>query len=381
MLTKKYTREEVKEAVFGILGNKSPSPDGYSSFFFQDNWEVVGEEVFQAVTSFLETGEMLQVFQFPQSFISLMMNCVRTPKFSLMFNGTLHGFFEARRGLRQGDPMSPLLFVLGMEYLSRIMGKVGEKQDFKFHHMCAGIKLNHLAFADDVLLFCNGDLKSVLYMLHGLKLFSINLGLQPNPSKSAIYNSNMSRTELNQIIIILPKKLIHGIEAICRKYLWKGHAMYQGPGPVSWESLCHSKLVKGIGFKEVSAWKKAAMGKYVWALANKEDRLWLRWINSVYLHNEDWWSYAVPTQASWYWTCTVRLKEQFKVILNGCKIQGKYTVSQGYKLYHPVPTKMHWSNQIWGRLNTLKHSFVSWLAIQQRLKTKDRLVKMGIAAD
>ncbi|XP_060962031.1 uncharacterized protein LOC133032180 [Cannabis sativa] len=103
--------------------------------------------------------EILQEFQFPQYFITLVMNC--------------------------------------MEYLSRIMRKVGEKHDFKYHHRCAGIKLNYLAFADDVLLFCNGDFKSVLYMLQGLKLFSITSGLQPNPSKSAIYSSHMSKTELS----------------------------------------------------------------------------------------------------------------------------------------------------------------------------------------
>uniref|UniRef100_A0A803QGP8 Reverse transcriptase n=1 Tax=Cannabis sativa TaxID=3483 RepID=A0A803QGP8_CANSA len=51
----KFTKEEVNLALFDIPGNKAPGPDGFSSFFFQDNWELVGKDIFEAVTSFLET--------------------------------------------------------------------------------------------------------------------------------------------------------------------------------------------------------------------------------------------------------------------------------------------------------------------------------------
>lgn len=78
---------------------------------------------------------MLVELKFPRKFIHLMMVCVSIilPN-TLMINGNLHGFvFAFKRGLGQGHSISPLLFVICMEYLLRIMRKVYEHNKFKFH--------------------------------------------------------------------------------------------------------------------------------------------------------------------------------------------------------------------------------------------------------
>ncbi|XP_062096287.1 uncharacterized protein LOC133802068 [Humulus lupulus] len=60
LLSIPFTAQEVKEALFSISGLKAPGPDGYCSFFYQDNWELVGPEVCAVVLDFLTTGKLLK---------------------------------------------------------------------------------------------------------------------------------------------------------------------------------------------------------------------------------------------------------------------------------------------------------------------------------
>ena len=101
-----------------------------------------------------------------------------------MTNGSPTNIFAAKRGLRQGDPLSPLLFVIGMEYLSRSLKSI--VGTFGFRIQCKSINLTHLCFADDLMIFCKGDLSSVRVICECIKVFSNTLGLHANTDKFAI---------------------------------------------------------------------------------------------------------------------------------------------------------------------------------------------------
>jgi hypothetical protein len=116
--------------------------------------------------------------------------CISSVRFSVLINGTPCGFFPSSRGLRQGDSLSPLLFVLAMEALSRLMDRAVERgyiEGFSMDHSNASaLRVSHMFFADDTLVFC-GAVRDQLYHLKGVLLcFEAVSGLRINLGKSEI---------------------------------------------------------------------------------------------------------------------------------------------------------------------------------------------------
>ncbi|XP_074291146.1 uncharacterized protein LOC141617914 [Silene latifolia] len=310
LLLSSVSAAEIKGAFFSIPSSKSPGPDGYSSQFFKDSWDIVGENIISAAHDFFHSGRLLKqvnnttitlipkvdnptsvlefrpiaccnmvykciakilcnrlskvlpdiineieggfvngrnivenvlicqdivrlynrkaasprclikidlrkaydsvewtfldqildAMGFPKKFIGLIMKCVQTPSYTLSVNGSSFDFFEGKRGLRKGDPLSPLLFTIYMEYLSRILGIIAQQDDFRYHPMCGHIKLNHLLFADDLLMFCKGTETSIMWILRSFATFSATSGLQLNKSKSEIYFNGVSTNNVANIL-------------------------------------------------------------------------------------------------------------------------------------------------------------------------------------
>lgn len=135
----------------------------------------------------------------PALMISWIHKCISTAHFTVSLNGGTHGYFRASRGLRQGDPLSPYLFVLAMEGFHGIMQKAVQLPQFKYHWRCAKNNITHVCFADDLLVFCHGNRDTVGVIRQALEEFSDHSGLQINLAKSAMYLTGITRAEKEDI--------------------------------------------------------------------------------------------------------------------------------------------------------------------------------------
>ena len=92
---------------------------------------------------------------FHEDWVALLMECITIVSYSYLVNGDPKGLFRPSRGLRQGDPLSPYLFFFCAEGLKAILNEAASKGEIRGFSICRnGLKLTHLFFADDSILFC-----------------------------------------------------------------------------------------------------------------------------------------------------------------------------------------------------------------------------------
>ncbi|XP_031249755.1 uncharacterized protein LOC116107604 [Pistacia vera] len=322
-LTVPITDDEIRIALFSILDDKATGSDGFTSLFFKRAWDIIDTDFRDAMRHFFATNEMpkcvnatrialvpkvesssrmmdfrpisccnvlykcisqvivnrfkvvfsdiigvshwdfillgLCTVGFPERMVRWIMTCICTPYFSVALNEELHGFFRSSRGVQQGDPLSPYLFVLAMEGWAAI---------------------THLCFADDLMVLYRADTSFVRLIKSALDYFA------------TVYWSSM---------FLLPVATIRQIESNLASFLLEGYFFVP-----FWCQGCMVFYLLSIsggwpGIKRIEDWNRAAILKYVWRLLTDRSSIWSSWARLVLLRGRSFWHIRVTFGASWAW--------------------------------------------------------------------------------
>lgn len=140
--------------------------------------------------------KVLEAQGFPPLFRTWIQECISSPRFSVSINGELAGFFPGEKGLRQGDSISPYLFIMVMEVLSKLIDRAVESGNMRLHPLCSEPRVTHLLFADDLFVFSDGSRHSLTGIASVMNVFKEFSGLDMNPSKSELFFGGYNETEI-----------------------------------------------------------------------------------------------------------------------------------------------------------------------------------------
>lgn len=131
---------------------------------------------------------VLECLGFKQHFRDLISSILNSARLSISINGRLEGFFSCSRGVRQGDPLSPLLFAIGEEVLAKMMDYRGGIRSIAPIEAKLGILVpTTLLYADDVMIFCKATHENVLLIRDIFSQYGISSDQVINPSKSRVF--------------------------------------------------------------------------------------------------------------------------------------------------------------------------------------------------
>ncbi|XP_074313486.1 uncharacterized protein LOC141648659 [Silene latifolia] len=195
--------EEVLEALNQMHPLKAPGPDGMNGLFYQTYWHIVGplnsrhKEGHMAVKldmakaydrvewDFLE--QLLRVMGFHGEWVDRVMTCVTTVSSAVLINGNVKDVFQPARGLRQGDPLSPYLFILCAEVLSNLMRRAivaGSLHGLRVSSSAPVI--SHLLFADDSIFFIKASEEEATEVSNILGRYELASGQKVNLDKTTV---------------------------------------------------------------------------------------------------------------------------------------------------------------------------------------------------
>ncbi|GJS59071.1 RNA-directed DNA polymerase, eukaryota, reverse transcriptase zinc-binding domain protein [Tanacetum coccineum] len=283
--------------------------------------------------------DVLKKFGFGNKWCNWIQCCLKSSRGSILVNGSPTEEFQFFKGLKQGDPLSPFLFILIMESLHLSFQRVIDAGLFKGINLNHSLCLSHMFYADDAVFVGQWSDGNINTLIHVLDCFYHASGLRINMSKSKIMGVHVENAYVNQAasklgclvlnspfsflgtkvgeamsriqawkmktlsiggrltllksvlgsipifhmsIFRVPSRVLHVLESI-RGHFFNGHEMGSNKATwVKWNYAVTDKKHGGLGVSSLYALNRGLMIKWVWRFFTQKESLWAKVITAIH---------------------------------------------------------------------------------------------------
>uniref|UniRef100_A0A803PQN1 Reverse transcriptase domain-containing protein n=1 Tax=Cannabis sativa TaxID=3483 RepID=A0A803PQN1_CANSA len=300
---------------------------------------------------------ILNHLNFPSRIITLIHQCLSSVSIKFSINGNISKEILPTRGLRQGDPLSPYLFLLCSEGLAaalNIQKQLGNFDGISIARTAPAV--SHLLFADDTLIFAKATYSSCNALQAALQLynqatgqcvnfgkssilFSPNtpsqisshfyqtLGISNGPFMSKVWSHKFFSKAGKEVLLKsviqaipsyamscykLPASICHKIEKLMAQFWWGSFGNHSKAHWKSWPSLCQSKFFGGLGFRSLIHHNQALLAKQAWRVLTTPDSIASQILKARYFRQSSFLQASKGHSPSFSWSSLLWGRELLK---------------------------------------------------------------------
>ncbi|XP_071920756.1 uncharacterized protein [Coffea arabica] len=256
--------------------------------------------------------------RFCEKWITWIMKCISTVSFSFNINGECKEYIVPERGIRQGDPLSPYLFLICSEGFSSLLKRATQTRNMAgMKRSRHGPSITHLFFADDSLIFCKANSQEAKELKRILEVYEQESGQMVNLDKSSVFFSkNVNLATKEDVCTELG-----GIQPVSQgKYLGLAMVISRSKGQLLCKEISYAFQFL-VGEKDNKnkvhwvAWKQLTREKKRGDLENHQKSksvIQQKILKSKYFPNCSVLDCKSPNNASWFWQSIMSAREELQ---------------------------------------------------------------------